>query len=275
MKKRSIAVRLGIVAMALTMVTTSMSSGTLAKYSAEATGQSAVFIAKWNVSGSFLTPDGGKAVLKKSESTLGELMSASLIGKLDTDGYKAIGQDKATKYKIAPGTYGGFKVVVDPTKNEVGTAGTTEVAVDWVLKINSTGSGLPDNLKFYRGMEKTVEGKTEVKKASESEPAITISANAEVVNSGVIKLDNAGVAQKEEAFIFWEWPYEGEGSEDDKTAYDEKDNSFGTTAKDVTDVKDINNDPIPQLVLTLEMVQHKPGESLENNSLNPTPSPAP
>lgn len=119
MKKRFNFGRLGALALALTLVTSCLTGGTLAKYTTEVSGTGTAAVAKW----SFKVND--------SSETINNIALGDTI-----ENYSNI-KEKV----IAPGTKGKFTLNLDASDSEVG--------VDYAVKIvRADGTTLPDNLKF-------------------------------------------------------------------------------------------------------------------------------
>lgn len=268
MKKRSIAVRLGVAAMALTMITTSMSSGTLAKYTAKAEGSGAVYVARWNVKGKIADENGTEVWTSENESTLGDLMTKSLT--LDE---KIAKMPDGTSFKIAPGTKGGFALTIDPNDatnhSTDGANAVTDVAIDYAITMNikSNGSnGLPENLRFYKG-KLGDDNKTIVRDVTAGD-GIELTTNAQVIAEDVLSVTEAKTATT--AYVFWEWEYEQGTPGEDPTvegsvaANDLKDNSAGEGAGEG---KVAGTDDLATLNITMKMVQHDPSKGLNYNSI--------
>ena len=138
MKKRSIAARLGVFALALTLITTSLSSGTFAKYTNTYDGKFTVLIAKWNTSAQVEYSSGGstaKKLLGTSKARITDLADTATTKPVGVkDGY------------IAPGMSGSFKVRVS-NYNSAGTFGT-DVTVHYTVKITASDTVFPDTFKF-------------------------------------------------------------------------------------------------------------------------------
>ncbi len=126
MKKRSRIVSLGVLALTLTMMSTSLVGATMARYVTEVTGSATAKVAAW----SFKANEG--------ESTFTTINLGSTGNR---DPYDA---EKIKEDVIAPGTSGSFTITVDGTGSEVG--------VDYSVNIvAATGTTLPDNLAFKVG----------------------------------------------------------------------------------------------------------------------------
>lgn len=116
MKKKSYVARLGVLALALTLVTTCLTGGTMARYVTEVTGAATATVAKWSF----------KANSQTQNFTV-NLTDTTLNGKV-ADG------------KIAPGTDGSFDISID--------ADGSEVALDYTIAFSNM-ENKPSNLKFY------------------------------------------------------------------------------------------------------------------------------
>lgn len=117
MKGKSYASRLGALALALTLATTSLIGGTLAKYATEVTGDGSATVAAWS--------------FKANKSS--ETFTVNLA---DTD----VKEGTLSSGMIAPGTNGSFDIVIDASGSKVG--------VDYSIKL-SDFKKRPENLKFY------------------------------------------------------------------------------------------------------------------------------
>jgi len=114
---------IGVAALALTVVSSCMVGGTLAKYTTTATGTGSAIVAKW--APSFKDAAGGTytndTVVKLTDTTVSE--------------------NKVAKDRVAPGTDGSFSV-------QVGGNGT-EVGFTYTITISEVNN-MPKNLKFYK-----------------------------------------------------------------------------------------------------------------------------
>lgn len=141
MKKRSILVRVGIVAAALTLATTSMMSGTLARYAMTGTVNAEAAIAKWD-----------PKITANTEALVGTSVTVNLVDTLDGT-YNKIDESKVgdgTTKKIAPGTKGSFPIKVDMNDAEV----PTELKIAALIP---SGKTVPNNLSL-----KLMDGASEV-----------------------------------------------------------------------------------------------------------------
>lgn len=127
MKKRSYAARLGILALALTLVSTCLVGGTLAKYTTEVTGTGTAEIAKWE----FLANNGTGT---PSTSMTALTLTPASYSNVATG-------------KVAPGTSGNF-IITAKNGSEV----------DATYTIVFTAKNVPTNLKFYQSTNGTDKG---------------------------------------------------------------------------------------------------------------------
>ena len=171
MKKNKI-LRLGLLALALTLVTASLVSGTFAKYVTQATGTGTVTVAQW------------EATLTQGTTTLG---SASSTESVTFDLFHN-GNDTGVSADtlIAPGTSGTFSFSYKTNNSQV--ARSINVTMDVSSLITATNP--LGYLKFYTSSAKT----------TELVPA-----------SGVITLVNKSVGPSStdgdgEIPVYWEWP---------------------------------------------------------------------
>lgn len=122
MKKRIVR-RLGVVALALTLVSMTMMSGTLARYVTEVTGTAKAEVAAWSFKAN-------NADTKFTDIDLG-----------DTQNRTTYAEKYIKNGVIAPGTNGSFDIELDGSASEVG--------IDYIVNIaTETGTTLPDDLTF-------------------------------------------------------------------------------------------------------------------------------
>lgn len=120
MKRKSHVARLGVLALVLTLVTTSLLGGTMARYVTEVTGTATATVAAWS-----FTANGENEKITDAIDLASTTYGAATIA----DG------------KIAPGTTGSFKIALDGSGSEVG--------IDYVVKIAAaSGTALPTDLTF-------------------------------------------------------------------------------------------------------------------------------
>lgn len=121
MKRRYNFGRLGAAALALTLVTTCLMGGTLAKYTSKAAGTGTATVAKWAVT------------FKANESSQSNSFTFDLA---DTGSNK----DNVADKKVAPGSTGSIPIEID--------ASGTEVAATLSYKVDISGIGTVP-IKFY------------------------------------------------------------------------------------------------------------------------------
>lgn len=123
MNKSNFVARLSVLTIALTLVTTSLIGGTLAKYTTTVTGDGSATVAKWSFN----------AYSKQGEATFEVKL---------TDTANA----NVTNGKIAPGSKGSFDIVIDATGSET--------ALDYTIKFDNIQNPIA-NLKFYSDANRT------------------------------------------------------------------------------------------------------------------------
>lgn len=126
MKKKSYVGRLGALALMLTVITTCLLGGTMARYVTEVTGSATATVADW----SFKALNGNTELTTTTAIDLGSTTNrTSYNGTTINDGV------------IAPGTSGKFTITIDGTGSDVG--------IDYDVDIKTAnGTTLPDDLKF-------------------------------------------------------------------------------------------------------------------------------
>lgn len=127
--KKNRTLKLGLLALALVLVTTSIMSSTLAKYATSFDGTGTVYVAGW------------KAILKDGENAQGTEPAGTESVNLDlfntiVGNKDVIGGDR----KIAPGTSGSFKLTYNTENSEVDHEVTIEIE-----KVNGV---IPQNMVF-------------------------------------------------------------------------------------------------------------------------------
>lgn len=203
MKKRSILGRVGVVAVALTLATTSMMSGTLAKYQTTETVTAEALIAKWKAD---VTDNTGNTIegtlnLATSQTTTGTKVDVSKIGSTGA------GENN----RIAPGTKGTKTIRVDVTGSEVPVLMTMQIK-------KQTGYVIPEHLKVWI-VEGTDSSKNQIgsvvatwNPASEQYELSLDDAKAHDLvggNAGKAQLFNSvrtGGTQVKNYTLCWEWP---------------------------------------------------------------------
>ena len=192
MKKKVYAARLGVTALALTLVTTCLMGSTLARYVTEVTGSASAAVAKW----SFKAND-----------------SAGSTAFTNIDLGKTVAYDSTTIKAgvIAPGTSGSFNIVIDGTDSEVG--------IDYEIKLEAaTDTTFPDDMVF------STEAITEAK------PGKGFSEFIKTAIKGSVDQSDGAEAMKKTVTIYWAWPLDGGADKDAKdTAMNDKDLSIDIT----------------------------------------------
>lgn len=244
MKKKSIAARLGVAALALTMATTSLSSGTLAKYVASKQAGGQLTIAQWKAAAvvydegrvestgaTDATQQDGKTMWSVYDMDQTEdVMFRDLY---ESAGYSANSKDGVTKGKIAPGMEGKFTVGVDPTG---GTGVASDVDMDyeiWIMPVlqdkvpGDTSKGqatlFPQNFFMWdiASAATSADAITKIKNADTSLKSVNLQevpATDKTVEGSVTESTNwgykltdgtvkAGATTKKEVQLGWCWPY--------------------------------------------------------------------
>ena len=198
MKRKSHAVRLGILALALTLVTTSLLGGTMAKYVTEVTGTATATVAQWS-----FTANGEAEQISSAIDLASTTYNAGTI---------------AAK-KVAPGTSGSFTITLDGSGSDVG--------IDYTIAItkNNASADLPTDLVF------STEAITE---ANPGKNLADLQSNL----TGNIPYKSGANNMKKDVIIYWSWPFEStqQGSDKDKkdTALGEAAPNTGTLDITVT-----------------------------------------
>lgn len=244
MKKKSILGRVAVVTMALTLATTSMMSGTLARYMTSKNYTAEAIIAKW-------TPTVGLSSTTSVDTTTTTIDLAATIKSGGSYSDLAANVSKVGKssseLRIAPGTGGYVDFVVDVTGAEVPT-------VCSVLISKETGYTIPEHLTMKltnTGGSKTY-GK-ELKSTYNSENSdytdffgsssqiylVGSAGDNDSSNKGIrfqSLRENTNAVQKETFRLSWEWPLDDDnvGSYDDGDEYNTFDTdlaNYSTTEK--------------------------------------------
>lgn len=184
MKKKSIAARLGVAAMALTLITTSLSSGTLAKYTESFAGTTTMTVAKWNVGATVTMGSGASATtLTSTPVPLGSLYDTATNKKGVSNG------------KVAPGMTGGFVIDLTTAKQNV----PTEVDTEYAVYIDGNSSDFPTNFKMYEGSNEA--NNVFSKKKT---PGLGYLLKSDTIAAG--EMDTTKNAVK--VNVNWKWPFE-------------------------------------------------------------------
>ena len=172
MMKKNHAARLGALALALTLVSTCLMGGTLAKYTTTVTGTATATVAKWVFNAA--------ADTKKFEN----------INLGDTLNYKVT--DIKTGV-IAPGTEGKFDIELNGTGSKVGIDYTIEITKAAITMQNKE---LPSNLVFST---------KEIKEGNTGNSLDKLSSESGSLLSGTI--DYKDSKMEKTITIYWKWPY--------------------------------------------------------------------
>ena len=174
-KKKFNAARLGVLALALTLVTTCLTGGTMARYVTEVTGQATATVADW----SFKADSQADVGEQFTTIDLGETFAAAYDGKnIKTD-------------VIAPGTKGSFDIVIDGTGSDVG--------INYAVKIAANqGTTLPTDLAF------------KVTNGTEQQADYTLGQDVE----GIIDYSTTNDDMKRTVKVDWEWPFDANDTKD-------------------------------------------------------------
>lgn len=268
MKKRSIAARLGVAALALTLVTTSLSSGTLAKYIDTFSGKATLQVAAWNVGASL----GGQPMTTGSTSvdlvkTVTGIKEKTVRGTGSGDNFKAA--------YLAPGMESSFAIEVTNQGDEGGPA--TDVAVDYFIFMKpASDSQTPANFLFW----------DEAVNAGGADPSnmMQFTGDADdvteagdgygwIVARGVME-PTTDSGMKKTVTVGWRWPYQTEetGLEATKAAENKEDTNNGMPKGTVRDGYDANlmmGQQSTTFAVTVVLVQHDPSVAIPANPSDP------
>lgn len=175
MMKKNHAARLGALALSLTLVSTCLMGGTLAKYTTTVTGTATATVAKW-----VFNANNAAADTKKFEN----------INLGDTLNYKVT--DIKTGV-IAPGTEGKFDIELNGTGSKVGIDYTIEITKAAITMQNKE---LPSNLVFST---------KEIKEGNTGNSLDKLSSESGSLLSGTI--DYKDSKMEKTITIYWKWPY--------------------------------------------------------------------
>lgn len=175
MMKKNHAARLGALALALTLVSTCLMGGTLAKYTTTVTGTATATVAKW-----VFNANNAAADTKKFEN----------INLGDTLNYKVT--DIKTGV-IAPGTEGKFDIELNGTGSKVGIDYTIEITKAAITMQNKE---LPSNLVFST---------KEIKEGNTGNSLDKLSSESGSLLSGTIDYNDSKMEKT--ITIYWKWPY--------------------------------------------------------------------
>lgn len=220
MKKNGLLLRIGVAAMVLTLASTSLMSGTLAKYFSESTGTAAAIIAKWNPQA-------------KINDQIANEWTVNLAS-TQTRATPGSSNSQVASNRIAPGMKGAFPI-------EVSSNGS-EVAIDYKVEIS-----IPDGYKPSLLTDNVVFKVYDEPNYSEG-GGKTISVNARPTElcSGTLGVSGS---EKVTKYVYWEWPYETtSGGVSDN---DEEDTNAGKEAASATS----EGEQTQNIAVTITMTQ--------------------
>lgn len=229
MKKKSIAARLGVAALALTLVTTSLSSGTLAKYTETFKAQAQLRVASWHVSSKLLKSDGSTEWTAMADPAPTAVQLADTAYTTDLQG------DQVKTGYLAPGMSGEFTIDVSAAGEVHNNA--SDVDVFYQVYILPTSGGAPKHLT----MTPVIKGEIGSPLSFASDPADTTL--GWLLAEGRLQ---HGSTREDEGFtkvkVKWEWPY----------------NSSGIPDYDKDDTKDGKNPPTGGYQIAVKFTQANP-----------------
>lgn len=199
-RKKSIAGRLGMTAFALTLVTTCISSGTLAKYASEVTGTGTAITAKW--------------VFKAGSSSGEESITTFKLG-------ETTNSTTVAKERIAPGTSGTVPLYYDLSGTEVKTNLKISIKVDDANK-------LPTNFKIT--CDGVTKGKSDFTTANGAYIDFVSKDISVDTTSGTLTSADA-TGQKD---ITWAWAFETGTDDGSKATGNTADTTDGKAANTAT-----------------------------------------
>lgn len=196
MKKRSYSTRLGVLALALTLITTCLVGSTMAKYVSEVKGTATATVAAWSFK------------VNGQSETFTNINLAST----------AYEETTIKNDVIAPGTKGSFDIVIDGTGSEVGI----EYAVAIALK-GSPQPSLPDDLTFSL-TEITADN------AGHSFSDFIADSATSTALKNTIAYNSAANAMKKTITIYWNWDFgASDTTANNDNAYQDQDWTFDIT----------------------------------------------
>lgn len=184
MKKRFNLGRLGAVALSLTLITTCLMGGTLAKYTSTVEGNATAVTAKW-----------GFEVNGQAETIENSISLANTA-------YKGVAENK-----IAPGTEGSFELNLDGSGSEVG--------IEYIITLEDANSDKTDGTNIPDGMVFST------KKIEGGNTGFSLTALATEEDNGLsgkIPYSTTASDMKETVTVYWKWNDAGEGSNDNGSA---------------------------------------------------------
>lgn len=198
MMKKNHAARLGALALALTLVSTCLMGGTLAKYTTTVTGTATATVAKWS--------------FKANEQT-------ATINEIKLGDTLSYNEKDINKNVIAPGTEGSFDIKLDGTGSEVGIDYAIEIAKGTAMG----DSKLPSNLVFSTNM---------ISGDNKGKPLTALSTESNSPLKGTINYNDG--SKKKTITIYWKWPYDTDTGTTNNDTNDTTDSGIGNITLDIT-----------------------------------------
>lgn len=233
MKRKSILARAGIVAAALTLVTTSLMSGTLAKYTSQSSTTAKAVVASWGAK----FKQGDKEITESTEIKLADSAFIVAADIADVSGLVAKETESgANVYKMAPGMAATVPIVIDMSGTDVDSICSIDIKL-------ATDAQLPKNLKFSYKVNGEAQSTPFTPTLQGMQDNII---KKRVFNITAAKGQSSAIDQQQQMKVElrWEWPIEGKaGSE---SAYD---------AQDTSDVTNTDNPVNVSLVVDMKAVQ--------------------
>lgn len=200
MKKKSYVGRLGALALMLTVITTCLLGGTMARYVTEVTGSATATVAAWSF---------------KANHDGAELTTTTPIDLGDTANRTSYDETTLKEGVIAPGASGKFTIEIDGSGSEVGIDYDVAIKAS-TTKPDSSGTNLPDDLLFS------------TEEITASKPGVAL--DNLTIPTGNIDYSATANDMKKDITIYWAW---GFGENDTKTGND-NDYAGKTWALDIT-----------------------------------------
>lgn len=193
MKKRSKAARLGVLALAMSLVTVCLLGGTMAKYVTTLGGNATATAAAW----SFKLTD-------KNGNALSDLQTINLGA---TGVRNAYTPETIKENVIAPGTEGSFDIVLDAAGSEVGVNYTVAIEEAIESETNSDAK-IPDDILFST---------TEF---SDQNTGSVL--NKFEITDGTIAYTDTKEDMKKTITVYWKWTFDDSSDVDAKDERDTK-----------------------------------------------------
>ncbi len=201
MKKKSILMRVGVVAAALTLATTGMTSGTLAKYTASLNGEASAIIAKWDP---HVYLGDGQTQDSTTEIALGDTVQP-LETTFGDSGANHEAVNDGTKQYVMPGMKGEVPVFLTAGESDMDIKYTVMI-YNWDEASTDQKYSNPNNLIFYtepgqyKGLPPNAGG------VLVGEGYLAGKATKEKYKTNTAVLNKLSSDKK--LNITWEWPYE-------------------------------------------------------------------